>query len=290
MKILAIGDFQGKYPTKLKRRLVKEDFDLIVVVGDITGLDDWKPYTIDLFKRIKRGNNRISPEEFFGKKKFKDLEKRDFESGKMVLHNLNSLGKQVMLIFGNSDDGWYDHPVHKLINPTRSAKVFMKKLRNIKDITYSNKVFNGFNFVGHGGYMDIEAYFRKNTFKSEKEYVPIKIKRHKAVKKKFFKLLKKANKQKKPLAFVLHYPPYGVFDKIRDKNNPMDGYSACVKFFREGIKKYKPKIVFCGHMHEYQGMKGLYGVPVVNPGDAGLGKYAIVDIQDNERMNFKFIK
>lgn len=34
MKILAIGDFHGKFPEKLKKRIVKEKADLIISVGD----------------------------------------------------------------------------------------------------------------------------------------------------------------------------------------------------------------------------------------------------------------
>lgn len=290
MKILAIGDFQGKFPAKLKKRLSKENFDLMIVVGDITGVDEWRPYIVDMFKRIKRGDDRQSLEEFYGKAKLKALEKKDFELGKMILHNLDSFNKPTILIFGNSDDGWYTYLNRKLMKQTKATKTFMKKLRNIKDITYSNTIFKEFNIVGHGGYMDIEAYFRKNTFKAEKEYVLIKIKRHQAVKKLFFRLLKKVSKQKKPFIFVLHYPPYGIFDKIKDKRNPMNNYSAGVKFFREGIKKYKPKLVFCGHMHEYQGMKKLYGIPVINPGDAGAGKYAVIDVQYEDKIKVKFIK
>ena len=34
MKILAIGDFHGKFPQKLKKRVKKEKIDLIVSPGD----------------------------------------------------------------------------------------------------------------------------------------------------------------------------------------------------------------------------------------------------------------
>lgn len=34
MKILAIGDFHGKFPEKLKKKIGKEKPDLIVSIGD----------------------------------------------------------------------------------------------------------------------------------------------------------------------------------------------------------------------------------------------------------------
>ena len=67
----------------------------------------------------------------------------------------------------------------------------------------------------------------------------------------------------------------------------MNGQSAGIGFFSEAIKKYKPLVVLCGHMHEYQGIKKLHGVPVVNPGDAEKGKYAIVEIGGKGRARFE---
>ena len=39
MKILAIGDFHGKFPEKFFRRIKKENFDIILSVGDFCGDD-----------------------------------------------------------------------------------------------------------------------------------------------------------------------------------------------------------------------------------------------------------
>ena len=54
MKILAIGDFQGKFPTKLEQRLRKEDFDLIIGVGDYKGIAEFWPYIRYMFQAIKK--------------------------------------------------------------------------------------------------------------------------------------------------------------------------------------------------------------------------------------------
>ena len=83
-----------------------------------------------------------------------------------------------------------------------------------------------------------------------------------------------------------------TFDIIKDnKDNPMNNKSAGVNFFNEAIKKYKPKLVFCGHMHEYQDMKKLHGVPVINPGDGEKGKAAIITLPENkkEKINIVYI-
>ena len=68
----------------------------------------------------------------------------------------------------------------------------------------------------------------------------------------------------------------------------MNGKSTGQQFFTEAIRKYQPLVVFCGHMHEYSGMKKLHGVPVVNPGNAEKGKYAVVEIEEKEKIKTKF--
>tara|TARA_Y100000310_G_scaffold328062_1_gene395451 strand:+ start:2147 stop:3019 length:873 start_codon:yes stop_codon:yes gene_type:complete len=290
MKILVIGDFQGVYPKKLKKRLKKENFDLVFGVGDYGGIDDWTPFIMDMFKRAKKGDEGISPEEFFGKKRFKRILKKDFIAGKNVLSEINDLGKKVFFVFGNTDDDWSNHPKYKGQIAKKSAINFLKKLKNMRNITYSKLRYKGINIIGFGGYMDIDAYFNKKTFRGGKDLVSKRLKIHKFMKKKFFELIKRVKKGEK--IFIFHYPPKGVFDIIRDKKNPMDGLSAGVRFYTGAIKKHKPRLVLCGHMHEYQGSKKIGDSLIVNPGDAKEGKYAIIDYPENkkERIKVRFVK
>ena len=287
MKILAIGDFHGKFPEKLKKEARK--VDLVVSVGDYTGLSDWRPIIMAQIKAAKTGTKVPSPEEVFGKKKFKGLLQKDFDSGKKILTELNNLGKKVILIFGNSDDEWYKYPFDTRIDLLKKrSQIVLKKLKNIKIVTYSSTKFKGINFIGFGGYMDIDAYFDKKIFKSSK--APMRNNRRTRSKQKFWAVLKKIKGSK---IFILHYPPKGVFDIIHDKkDNPMNGHSAGINFFREGITKYKPIIALCGHMHEYQGMKKIGKTTVINPGAALDGKAAVIDINEKKKkiVNITFIK
>src|SRR3989344_3709995 len=221
MKMLVLGDFQGKFPFKLKRKIekIKDEIDFIVGLGDYAGIDEWKPYIMKYIKIMKVSGRQESFEDFVARKKYNSLMKKDFELSKKVYKILDSFGKPIHYIFGNSDDEWYNYP-------------FGGKIWKIKN--------------------------RKN--------------RHKKAEKKLFDILKKTKKGTKgnenPLIFVLHYPPYGVFDIIKaGKNNPMNKKSAGVKFFTSAIKKYKPLLVFCGHMHEYKGMKKFHNTLVINPGE-----------------------
>jgi len=299
MKILAVGDFQGVFPKRLEKRLEKEDVDLIVGVGDYSGIKDWYPFIKDMFKRILKEQESLSAEEYFGKKRFKSIEKKDFESGKDVLRRLDRLAKlkkvPLLYVFGNTDDGWYRYPFMNKTLAEKKKVNFVKRMRQFININYKKRKVRGVNFIGFGGYMDIDEYVRDKAFsKRDKDYKKRVKKRMRKSKEKLFKIFDsmKNKKDRKNSILVTHYPPYGVFDIIRDRGNPMNGKSSGVRAFSEALKKYKPRLFICGHMHEYQGMKYLHGVPVVNPGDAGEGKYAVINLPENasKKVKVKFIR
>ena len=292
MKLLVVGDFQGVFSSELKRKLKREEFDAIVAVGDYAGLSDFRPYIMYYFKQLKTKGIVKSAEEFFGKKKLKKLIKKDDDAAKNVLRALDNLGKPVFLVFGNGDDQWYEYSFDsrtKMRLPIAHAR-FLKSLKNVEVMTYGKRKFCGVTFVGAGGYMDIDAYLDKKHFSSKEDDPSImkkRLRRRERTKKKLFEMLSKTLGKR---IFILHYPPRGVFDIIRDKkDNPMNGQSAGIGFFSEAIRKYNPLLVLCGHMHEYQGMKKLHGVPVVNPGDAEKGKYAIVEVENGRVKKARFV-
>lgn len=290
MKALVIGDFQSVFSKTLENKLSKEDFDLIIGVGDYAGIKDFMPYVFKCLSEVRKGNPRPEPEDFFGKKKFKELLKRDNLAAKNILRKLNQFNKPVFLVFGNGDDEWYRYKFGKTkFSVKKSNRKFLENLKNLKDINYGNVRFKNINFIGFGGYMDIDSFFDKEEW-SEADYGANhrRILRRKRSEKDLFKRLKKAKGRK---IFIFHYPPKGVFDIIKgEKNNPMNGKSAGIGFFREAIKKYYPELVICGHMHEYRGIKRMGKSFVLNPGDAERGKYAIIEIPEdkNEKIKAKF--
>ena len=219
--------------------------------------------------------------------------KKDIAVTKKVFLNINNSKIPFIYIFGNGDDGWYNYPFsHTSMNADKKLIKFMRKSKLFRNINYGQTNFKGISFVGFGGYMDIEAYLDKKVFpdSAEKKKYVIRFNRLKKSRKSFFRRLNSIKNKNK--IFVLHYPPMGVFDIIKDKkDNPMNGKSAGVRFFREAIRKYKPLIAFCGHMHEYQGMKKIGRTLVVNPGDAEKGKYAVVEVDvEKGKVRAKFVK
>ncbi len=281
MKMLVLGDFQGKFPEKLRKKLRGEEFDLIIGVGDYGGIDDWRPWLKEMFKQIVNSGEYMSAEEYFGKKKLRKIVNKDEKATKNVLKEINNLGKKVIFVFGNSDDEWYDYPFAKGMKVKKGRKKFIKDLKNFKDITYGRTEHRGLRFAGFGGYMDVKA----NWNKRDGERLERAKERVRRSGRRLNELLRK-----KIDILVLHYPPKGIFDIIKDKKNPYNGKSAGIDMFRKEILKRKPKIVLCGHMHEYQGAKKLGKSLVINPGDAEKGKYAVVEISNEGKIRVRFIK
>ena len=287
MRILVIGDFHGIFPEKLKKKISKEEFDLIIAVGDYFGIKDWRAFLFDMFKRIKNKKEMITREEFFGIKKLKKIMKKDEIAGKKVMREINKIGKKtrVIYIFGNTDDDWYNYPFEALDKVSKVRKKFLAGLKNMKEINYGKKVHREISIVGFGGYMDPKVNYEEARGEKKKRMR----KRLEKTEKKLFSLM---NNLKKERIFVFHYPPLGVFDIIKEKKNPYHGKSAGVKMFRQVIKKYKPELVLCGHMHEYQGVKKIGDSLIVNPGEGSKGKAAIIEYIKGEKkkIKVKFIK
>lgn len=285
MKIVVVGDFQGLFPGKLKSRLKKEEFDIIVGVGDYSGIDDFRPWLKKMFKMSHAGEGYLSAVEYFGEKGLERIMKKDENAGKNVLNQLNRLKRKMICVFGNSDDYWYNYPFQDGSEVHASKRKFVRKLRNFNDITYGYMRHRGINFVGFGGYMDVSANWINSRTKEQKMRMKSMLKRVDKCRKLLFKMMRHVH----PEILVLHYPPKGVFDIIHDKKNPYNGKSAGIEMFREAILKHKPRLVLCGHMHEYQGAKRLGRSLVVNPGDAEKGKYAIVDYTP-EKIDVRFVE
>jgi len=289
MKILAIGDFHGKFPMKLKK--FAKDVDFVIALGDYAGIEGWRPWLKYVFKLRARGEPvNITIKDFLGKKRFSKLMKDDDLAGREVLRQLNHLNKKVIFVFGNGDDRFYTYPFGKFFQGTKTNSNFVKELRNLTNITYGKKRVFGIDFAGFGGFMDASAnYDAKSKEPDEIARVKRVHKRNSIAARKFKSILKGTLKDK---IFVFHYPPKGAFDLIHEKGNPYNGESAGVEFFAHEIKKHKPILALCGHMHEYQGVKKIGKTLVVNPGAASHGKAAIIEIDDCSKKieKIRFVK
>jgi len=74
------------------------------------------------------------------------------------------------------------------------------------------------------------------------------------------------------MILMVHAPAYGINDQIPS------GLSVGSKAILEICKKYHPKVVLSGHIHEAFGRQDLDGTVYVNPGPAKDGRAAIMTV------------
>lgn len=232
MRIIAIGDPHGKVP-KITNLVKKEKPDLILCTGDFA---DDKGITEHIFK------NWGSPWWIkIGKKKAKELIKKSEQKGRKVLEYLNSLGVPVYYISGNHE------------KKDSFGKGILKK-KNLHYMHLKKKRIYGFDFIFHGGYIEPKIFMNPKTLKITKKEANLRKKEHDIVKKKIYALFKKGKGNR---IFVTHFTPYLHFDKIKNKQSPMDGKHIGVQAYSDLIKKYQPDLYICGHMHENPGVKKI---------------------------------
>ena len=96
------------------------------------------------------------------------------------------------------------------------------------------------------------------------------------------KRLKKLLKENPDAILISHNPPYGIVDKA------FDGKHVGSKIILNAIKKHKPKLVLCGHIHEAKGKKKLGKTLVINAGSHG--NYLVIDTEKNKIIESNFLK
>ncbi len=81
---------------------------------------------------------------------------------------------------------------------------------------------------------------------------------------------------------VFHDTPYGFFDWV-------NGRSVGSMAIRRWIESVKPKIVFCAHIHEHEGVAKLEETLIVKVPPANKGRCVIVDFEDFTNIIVRFV-
>lgn len=81
---------------------------------------------------------------------------------------------------------------------------------------------------------------------------------------------------KEGMILMLHAPAYGINDVIPS------GLSVGSKSILDICKKYRPKVVLSGHIHESFGRQDIDGTIYVNPGPAKDGRAAIMTVNGDD--------
>ena len=279
MKVLVVGDFHGKFPAKLKKRILKEKVDFVIGVGDYFPFGYREIWFEHCYKK------EIDLWEVIGKNKYKKLEMKDLNMGKKLLSQLNNLGKKIYSITGNIDRT-SQKEAHKSYDKKQKGswkwpeQDFMKKFsKNLKNFSFFD-----FSFFDLGEVVLIG--YPRSTFPGH-----VKSKQYKKQRIILEKLFKKFKKRK--IVFVSHNCPYETkLDLIKDKeaHKEAKGKHYGSKLVKRMVKKYQPFLVLCGHMHENQGKDKIGKSLVLNVGAASEGEAAIVEIDDKRSVKVKFIK
>jgi Icc-related predicted phosphoesterase len=286
VKILAIGDFHGKFPAKLKKIAKSREIGLILSTGDYFPFF----YRELWFKHCYASSSELW--EFIGKSKTKKLVTKDLKKGEAVLKELNKIGKPVLSVVGNVDyanlndqypkKGWTRKKGWWWYEQDFFSKI-IKKYKKTKRIDYSFARVGGLIFIG--GFGHTSPGFVKSTA----------YKKHRRKLDRLFKKFKRKNKTGKVI-FLFHNMPYkcGTIDKIRDKkaDKRVLGKHYGSKLTKRIIQTYQPVLGIGGHLHENQGKSKIGETLVINTGAACEGRAAIIDFDEDRGKikNVKFIK
>ena len=223
MKLLIISDIHNDVENivGLTRKASKLDFDVIICPGDITD------YNV--------------PEGFSQK-----------DIAKIIIENLKSLGKPVLMLPGNLD-------TYEVIEVLEKEGVSLHG---------KGRIIDDYGFYGYGG---AKTPFKTPLEPSEEELKTMLEKAYEEVKDAKYKIQ------------VTHAPPYNTLvDKISA------GLHVGSKVVREFIVEKKPILAISAHIHEARGIDKINDTVLINSGRFPEGFCGLVNIE-NGKVDAKII-
>ena len=267
MKICAIGDPHGDLE-KIKQ-IPLSDVDLILLTGDLGGANLMSNRAFENIKRKQKGVQEIAYSPTQKKKAFMEA----YTSAIKMIKYLKKFAP-VFTIFGNVEMfNFHPNTIRKYSKKIGSKLPCLSNdlnsMENVRIINNRVANFKGIRIAGLEYFVDTNwvQEFRPDNYK-----------------KKLTKSKKRTEKTKKILQWfdyldilVCHQPPYGILDKVNFKSAPKhwQGKHAGSKIILKYIKSKSPKYVFCGHIHEGQGMKKVGETKIYNLGSGG---YKIIEL------------
>jgi Icc-related predicted phosphoesterase len=263
MKVLGIGDPHGKLPKNIPKS------DLILVTGDIGKADSARKRFFEDTKRKKEGLPELEKDKSFISQMHKEIHSSTIE----VLRTLSKYAP-VYTLQGNvgipnaarvREEG----EKYGLKLPCTKDKI--DSIRGVNIVKNRLRILQGLR-VGFLEYFTDTSWVRE--FKPSKYSQAMK------------KAKKETDKAKRILdrfgdaldILVCHQPPYGLLDKVNFPGVPKDwkGKHAGSKAVLDYIRKYQPRYVLCGHIHEAKGEKKVGKTRVINLGCNG--SYKLLDV------------
>jgi Icc-related predicted phosphoesterase len=257
MRILAIGDPHGDLG-KIKE-IFLEDIDLILLTGDLGSASLMRKM---FFENIERKKQGLSPKKYTPAQ-----EKRAFmEAYDSTIRLVRYLSRfaPVYTIFGNVESSNKDTR-EKIREIGLKLPFLYDDLKSMNGVRVINNVVANFKGVRIGG---LEYFVDTNWVKCFDPSNSEKLKESRRQTQKAQRVLKGFGNVD---ILVCHQPPYGVLDKVSAKFAPpsWQGKHAGSQTILNYIKRFKPRYVFCGHIHEGEGMKKIGKTMIYNLGVAG---------------------
>lgn len=264
MKILAIGDPHGSLD-KVKQIPVK-DADLILLTGDLGSANLMRKMAFENVERKKQG----LPEKEYSPAQEKRAFMEAYTSTMRLVRYLSRFAP-IFTIFGNVESKNYE-------TRKQSRKIGLPlpflydDLNSIDGVRVINNVVANFEGVRIGGL----KYFVDTNW--VREFKPSDFKA------KMTKAKKQTDKAKRVLRgfesvdiLVCHQPPHGYLDKVTAKFAPKhwQGKHAGSPAILRYIQSNQPRYVFCGHIHEGNGMSKIGKTELYN---LGVGEYKLIEL------------
>lgn len=262
MKILAIGDPHGDL--KKIKKIPLKGVHLILITGDLGKADFARKRHFENIERKKKGLKELKYDGEANQIAYKEIS----DSTVDVLKYLSKFSP-IYSILGNvgnnmvkdyrvkKDEEKYGVKLPYLGREIKKIKNFHLTINRLREL---NKLRIGFL-----------EYFTDISWITE--FKPSDYKKN------MTKAKKQTNKAKKILnrfgkidILICHQPPYGFLDKVSGKYGAPKSYigkHAGSKAILDYIRKYQPKYVFCGHIHEGEGRVKIGKTEVYNLGVAG---------------------
>jgi Icc-related predicted phosphoesterase len=258
MKILALGDPHGKLPKNIDSIVKKNKVCLILITGDIGKADLARKRFFENQKRLQIGLEEIEDDKRTIKKIYYEIH----ESTYSIIKRVSKIAPTYSI------QGNVSIPSGKEIKKKLEIKIpctmdLLKKMKSFHLVKNRVLIINNLR-VGFLEYFTDVSYvkeFKPKDYKESMSSAKVQTEKVKKVLKRFKNLD----------ILICHQPPYGYLDKVNFPGIPKNwkGKNAGSKVILEYIKKYQPKIVLCGHIHEAKGEVRIGKTKVYNLGCCG---------------------
>jgi len=258
--VLGIGDIHGDL--KKLKKIPTSPANFILLVGDLGKADLARKR---FFENIERKKNNLGEIEDDAKNQ-KEIHKEIHNSTISILKYLSKFSK-VYFIQGN-----VGIPSTKEVKETKekfkikiaNTKKEIQKIKNVYQVKNKLRILDGLRIGFLEYFTDVSwvKEFKPEDYKKQTKKAKTQTQKAKKILKNFGKNLD---------ILVCHQPPFGILDKVNFSSAPKNwqGKHAGSKVILDYIKKYQPKFVLCGHIHEGEGHKKIGKTNIYNLGLLG---------------------